>query len=336
MLHRNFLTDLESYQARGEIPVPIVSILRDFFLSYTEAVENTGHEISDHIPLFKQYLDFVAQQYKTPYPFEPYHERLLSPINYYQFGLDFIRPLVQFDSSQAKRLDLADRMLAQLHAGDNVILLANHQTEPDPQAISLLLEKTHPQLAEEMIFVAGHRVVSDPLAIPFSLGRNLLCIFSKKYIENPPEKKGEKLKHNQSTMKKMSQLLAEGGKCIYVAPSGGRDRPDAQGHVDVAPFDPQSIEMFWLMAQQSERTTHFYPLALATYQLLPPPISIQQKLGEMRHAQSTPIHLAFDEEVDMEHFPGSEIPDKKERRQRRAQYIWEIVKRNYDLLEARS
>ena len=81
-----------------------------------------------------------------------------------------------------------------------------------------------------MIIVAGHRVVSDPLAIPFSMGRNLLCIYSKKYFESDPAAKADKLQHNQRTMKKMLQLLSEGGKCIYVAPSGGRDRPGAAGN----------------------------------------------------------------------------------------------------------
>ena len=55
-----------------------------------------------------------------------------------------------------------------------------------------MLEKEHPRLAEEMIFVAGHRVISDPLAVPLSIGRNLICIYSKKHIENPPEVKAAK------------------------------------------------------------------------------------------------------------------------------------------------
>ena len=57
-----------------------------------------------------------------------------------------------------------------LAKGDNVILLSNHQTEADPQVISILLEsigKGH--LAEKIIFVAGHKVTSDPVAIPFSM-----------------------------------------------------------------------------------------------------------------------------------------------------------------------
>lgn len=32
-------------------------------------------------------------------------------------------------------------------------------------------------------------------------------IFSKKYIENPPELKGEKQKHNVRTLKKMAEMM---------------------------------------------------------------------------------------------------------------------------------
>lgn len=48
------------------------------------------------------------------------------------------------------------------------------QTEADPQVISLLMEREgYGKLASGLINVAGHRVTTDPLAIPFSMGRNL-------------------------------------------------------------------------------------------------------------------------------------------------------------------
>jgi glycerol-3-phosphate O-acyltransferase len=247
--------------------------------------------------------------------------------------LDFIRPLVILKTSKVLHLQNVDKITQQLAKGENVILLANHQTELDPQAISLLLEKTDPKLAEEMIFVAGHRVINDPLAVPFSKGRNLLCIYSKKYIENIPDLKAERQQHNQRTMSRMGQLLAEGGKCIYVAPSGGRDRRDFHGVVQVAPFDAQSIELFSLVAQRAGKPTHFYPLALATYHLLPPPDSIKQKLGESRYTQATSIHLAFGSEVDMDNFPGAENLDKKQKREARAKFIWDQVCQDYQIIK---
>lgn len=64
-------------------------------------------------------------------------------------------------------------------AGHNVVLLANHQSEADPAVVSLLLESAFPRIATDIAYVAGDRVVSDPICIPFSLGRNLFCVHSK-------------------------------------------------------------------------------------------------------------------------------------------------------------
>jgi glycerol-3-phosphate O-acyltransferase len=331
--NNEFLVKLEHLFKEGKIPSKLLQTMQQFYQSYSNAIVTNGVDSSYADSIMNSFLELIQDQLKHPFSFEPYHEAIRHPFDYYQFGLDFIRPLVIRDSSSLIGLEYVQRMVEQLSRGENVILLANHQTEPDPQAISILLEKTYPKLGEEMIFVAGHRVISDPLAVPFSMGRNLLCIFSKKYIEHPPEQKQEKLLHNQKTMKRMSQLLTEGGKCIYVAPSGGRDRANIQGDIEVAPFDAQSLEMFFLMAKSSGRPTHFYTLALATYHLLPPPQSIRKELGENRHTKATPIHLCFGEEVDMEKFPECDLKDKRKRRQARADYIWNLVKADYESIK---
>lgn len=314
---------------KGKIPEELAAVIHQFYLSYDEVIEENGYSLEQIQGILNQFLGLVIEQLETPYQFELFHKRILSPFDYYHFGLEFIRPLVVFSKSTVQGIEHLDTIEATLAKKENVILLSNHQTEPDPQAISLLLEKTHPKLAEDMIFVAGHRVTTDPLAAPLSKGRNLLCVYSKRHIETPPEKKQEKLNHNQRTLKKMAQLLDEGGQCIYVAPSGGRDRADSDGNITVAPFDPQSIEMFSLIAQNAQRPTHFHPLALSTYNLLPPPSSVKKELGEHRHAHCTPIHLAFGAVIDMQHYPGSEEADKKQRRQNRADYIWKLVADDY-------
>src|SRR5262249_36194951 len=159
------------------------------------------------------------------------------PFDYYAFGNTFFRLLVDAKASRVKGDKNIHEIIAHLKNGHNVVLLSNHQIEADPQAISILLDDKYPGLAEGMIAVGGERVITDPLAVPFSMGRNLLCIYSKRYIDHPPEKKAEKQHHNKRTMEIMSLLLKEGGKLIYVAPSGGRDRRNKQGVVEVAPFD---------------------------------------------------------------------------------------------------
>jgi glycerol-3-phosphate O-acyltransferase len=192
-----------------------------------------------------------------------------------------------------------------------------------------MLEKTHPKLSEEIIYVAGERVITDPLAVPFSLGCDLLCIYSKRYIDQPPELKAKKQLHNKNTMELMSRLLHSGGKAIYVAPSGGRDRKDSRGEISPASFDPQSVEMFYLMAKKAKTPTHFYPLALSTYDLLPPPETIQIELGEQRVAKRTSVHLAFGEECDME----NDLKEKEERRNERAERVWTKVIEMYKRIQ---
>lgn len=326
----NFLTKLKDYSDEGWIPQKFGQILEDFYDSYKLALESCGSSIDDHAHLFYTFLDLVKEQFARPYSFQPYHQQIREPFDYYIFGNEFLRPLVDTKTSSVKGIRNIEEIIAHLAAGHNVILLANHQIEGDPQAISILLGKDYPKFAAEMIFVAGERVITDPLAIPFSMGRNLLCIYSKRYIDIPPEQKLKKQLHNKRTMELMTALLSEGGKCIYVAPSGGRDRPNAEGVVEVAPFDPQSIEMFYLMTQKSSHPTFFYPLALKTYELLPPPQTIQIELGETRKAKVADIHLSFGPQIDMDNFPGSDAADKHARRKSRSDYIWKQIKKDYE------
>ncbi|MBI3211592.1 MAG: hypothetical protein HYZ47_02770 [Simkania negevensis] len=134
----------------------------------------------------------------------------------------------------------------------------------------------------------------------------------------------------------MAELLSDGGWAIYVAPSGGRDRPNKEGVVALAPFDPQSIEMFYLMAQKGKRPTHFYTLALSTYHLLPPPEAEEAELGEERITRGGAIHIGFGKEVDMENCPGVEKgQDKYEKRKIRAEYLWNLVQKDYQAFPER-
>lgn len=314
------------------LPEKIGKILIGFHDNYVAALKEQGLNPDDYASLFDAFLSLVQSQLAAPFVFQPYHQKILHPFDHYAFGVNFLKPLVDEARSTVKGEGYIREVIDHLNQGNNVVFLANHQTEGDPQALSVLLDQRYPNLAADMIFVAGERVITDPLAVPFSMGRNLLCIYSKRYIDNPPEHKTTKQLHNKRTMELMSELLSQGGKCIYVAPSGGRDRANAAGVVEVAPFDPQSIEMFYLMAQRADRPTYFYPMALATYALLPPPETVQAELGETRSTKRSPIHLAIGPQIDMEHFPGSDNPDRRARRQLRADYIWQQVYNDYKSL----
>lgn len=325
----NLITILKQYTDDGIIPGKYSQLFLEFYKSYIRAMQVKDQDTQKYEQLFKTFLELVKKQFQEPYDFEPYHKQVRAPFDYYQFGFDFLEPLVDVEHSTITGLKELDQMREQLKQKHNVILLANHQIEADPQAINVLLEHTHPGFAKDWIFVAGDRVVTDPLAIPFSMGLNLLCIFSKKHVDNPPEDKLKKQLHNKKTMRLLSELLSEGGRCIYVAPSGGRDRINAKGIVEVDHFDPKSIAMLHLMSRKAKNPTHFYTLTLATYPILPPPETVQKELGELRQIKGSSIHMAFGEEVDMDHVPGCDTKDKTQKRNLIADFLWKKVCSDY-------
>ncbi len=327
----DFLTFLKEEREEKRIPEIIYQIFLHLYHAYVETLTSARYDYSEHEKIFYTYVDLVKKQIASPHKFEPFHKKITEPFDHQHFGIDLFTPMVDKKKSRLLYLENIDKMLKQLDAQENVILLANHQTEVDPQLIKIALSDSYPKFASDLIFVAGDRVITDPIAVPLSLGCDLICIYSKRYIDNPPEKKEEKQLHNQRTMKRMGQLLAEGGKAIYVAPSGGRDRVNEKGELMLSPFDPQSIEMFRLMARQSKRPTHFYPLALKTYDILPPPQVVQTELGEKRLPNRRGVYFAFGDEIDMENFPGSDAcHDRHAKRGVRSDYIFNLVQTHYN------
>lgn len=309
-----------------------VRLVSGFFKSFLDSVREDSPGIAQMEQAANMLAECMLDHIREPVAFENYHRSVRTPVDYYKLGLDLFRPLVDFEHSLVEGSDNLDKIQRQLDAGENVIFTANHQSELDPQVMSFLMDEKYPGLAERTVFVAGARVLTDPVAVPFSMGRNLLCIYSKRHIENPPEQKAQKLRHNQRSMQEMSRLLSEGGCCIYIALSGGRDRPNSEGQYEVAPFDPASTQMLFLTAHRAKVPTHFYPLSLWSYKILPPPSTIIAEIGEERHTAFAPLGMCVGDEVDPEVYPGSELEDKVARREARARYLWELVKTGYDQL----
>lgn len=311
---------IDHYVKAGVFSAELGRIAANFCRDYSRAVP-------DSHALLAQLVEFAAQQIQQPYSFDCIHRQVREPFDYTQFGLNVISPLIDRQQSSVQGLEHVAKIEQQLAAGDTCIWLANHQTEADPQIMHLLLADRAPAVAN-MFCVAGDRVTTDPMAVPFSLGTNLICIYSKKHIEYPPEQKEAKLIHNRRAMNALGQLINAGGCCIWVAPSGGRDRADEDGHVAVAAFDPQSVEMFLLLAKKSERPVHFYPLALKTYDLLPPPSGVGKEIGEPRKIKRCGVHLAFGPEIDFAKLPLQSY-DKKEQRKERSDAVWAMVHQLY-------
>mmetsp|Transcript_6053 Transcript_6053/g.12702 ORF Transcript_6053/g.12702 Transcript_6053/m.12702 type:complete len:424 (-) Transcript_6053:726-1997(-) len=221
-------------------------------------------------------------------------------LDFYKWGCDFFKHIVDLEESVLMGEDNLEKALEQAAKGENVVFFANHQSEADPQVMSLLLEKHgHAKEASEIVFVAGHKVTTDALAIPFSMGRNLICIHSKKHIDTDPDTKVAKSKENMRAMSGMLGKLKAGGCILWVAPSGGRDRRNVEaGNTPIAPFDDKTIDMFRLMGRKSKVPTHYYPLSMVTYELCPPPDFVEAGTGEQRNFRFTPVGVNVGDEID--------------------------------------
>ena len=219
--------------------------------------------------------------------------------DFYAWGCDFFRPFMDMEESLVLGEDNLKKAMDQIAAGENVVFLANHQSEADPQVMSLMLEKAgYDDAAESVTYVAGHKVTTDPLAIPFSMGRNLICIHSKKHIDADPDTKPVKSRQNLAAMNGMLKKMKAGGCLLWVAPSGGRDRRDVDsGKTPIAPFDSKTIDMFRLMGNKSKKPTHYYPLAMVSYELCPPPDFIEAGVGEQRNFRYVPVGIKVGEEL---------------------------------------
>ncbi|MDF2550627.1 MAG: plsB [Chlamydiales bacterium] len=319
---------VKNQSREGRLPPNLAETLSSFFLSYERASLDAGSSSQAIQQTLKTYVDQVITCLNAPSPFQHVHQAIRSPFDYYAFGIDFFRPLIDQQRSLLLGKENLEAIGGQLKREENVILMANHQTESDPQVMGILLEP-YLDIFDKTFFVAGNRVTEDPLAVPFSMGCNLICIYSKKYLDIHPSDKERKLLHNQRSLKELSKLLDLGGCCIYVALSGGRDRKNEQGQIEVAPFDPQSLEMFWLLGERAAKKTHFYPLALATYDILPPPDGLLVELGESRKTKQAPAGLSFGPEIERELFQKMPALDKKEYRKAKSELICAQVKEQY-------
>ncbi|KAL7567129.1 hypothetical protein ACA910_009456 [Epithemia clementina (nom. ined.)] len=242
------------------------------------------------------------------YKFDVYHKALRGDeqdkksVDFMKFGNDFFRPCMDLKNSVLLGQENVDQLVDQLKQGHNVIFFANHQSEADPQVISCLTDTLtkHGKEFEKMIFVAGHKVTTDPLAVPFSMGRNLICIHSKKHINADAETKPEKQKQNLRAMSALTDRLKQGGTLLWLAPSGGRDRRNVEtGEVPIAPFDRKTIDMFRLISNKAKNVpTHFYTMALVSYELCPPPDTVEAVVGEARNIRFVPCGISVGNECE--------------------------------------
>lgn len=320
----------------GRLPERAGLGMEELYRNYRDAVISSGVEnpVDVSVRVIATVLDRILLQFETPFTFTNYHPRMMEPYDYYTFGQNYVRPLIDYRNSYLGNLKVFDEIEKNLKEGHNVILLANHQTEADPAVMALLLEHSHPYLAENLIYVAGDRVVLDPFCKPFSMGRNLLCVYSKKHINDVPELAKMKARENQKTLIKMTMLLKKGGQLLWVAPSGGRDRPDPETNEWVpAAFDPSSVENMRRLAEAVRVPSHIHALSLLCYEIMPPPVQVEKALGERRAVGFSGVGLGVSERLDFDSIVSQES-DPSKARKACTDMAWNKVNEMYNVLKA--
>ena len=58
---------------------------------------------------------------------------------------------------------------------------------------------------------------------------------------------------------------------MWLAPSGGRDRPNEAGDWVPAAFDPSAVELMRTLLGKTQRPGHLYPFAMSSWEIMPPP-----------------------------------------------------------------
>jgi len=300
--------------AVGLVPAAIPAAFEELYATYKGAVLGSGVPGADDrevAGVLRAIAGRTLKEFLEPYEFPSEHKRILAPYNYYEFGQRYVRNLVNFERSWLGHRERWDDVQARLARGENVILLTNHQSEADPGVFALLLEQTHPELAEEVAYVAGDRVTDDALCKPFTMGRNVFCVHSKKHMDDDPATRPRKQKQNMKTLGRISKALGRGGQLLWIAPSGGRDRPDpATGVFSPAEFDPAAVDLMAKLAGKAKKTTTLFPMAMWSAPVMPPPAGLEKDLGEQRVTNFSGVSISLGAPVDPAGVPeGQSLSD---------------------------
>ncbi|KDP30701.1 hypothetical protein JCGZ_16136 [Jatropha curcas] len=333
---QDLLSGIRKEAEAGRLPSNVAAGMEELYQNYRNAVIQSGTPNAEEIILSNMAvaLDRISLDVEDPFVFSHYHRALREPFDYYNFGQNYIRPLVDFRNSYVGNISLFHEVEEKLQQGHNIVLMSNHQTEADPAIIALLLEKTKPYIAENLIYIAGDRVITDPLCKPFSMGRNLICVYSKKHMNDVPELTEMKKRANIRSLKEMAILLRGGSRIVWIAPSGGRDRPDhLTGEWYPAPFDASSVDNMRRLAEHSGAPGHIYPLALLCHDIMPPPLQVQKEIGEKRVISFHGVGLSIAPGISFSEIAGS-CENPEEAKNIYSQLLYDSVTAQYNVLKS--
>ncbi|KAL0716361.1 hypothetical protein Bca4012_065683 [Brassica carinata] len=267
---QDLISGIRKEQEAGTLPPNVASGMEELYWNYKNAVLSSGASRADETVISNMSLAFdrMLLGVEHPYTFNPYHKAIREPFDYFHFVHTYIRPLIDFKNSYVGNVSIFSELEDKIRQGHNIVLISNHQSEADPAVISLLLEAQCPYIGENIVSLRA---------------LNLICVYSKNHMNDDPELVDMKRKANTRSLKEMATLLRSGSQLIWIAPSGGRDRPNSStGEWFPAPFDPSSVDNMRRLVEHSGVPGHIYPMSLLCYDIMPPPPKVEKEIGERR------------------------------------------------------
>ncbi|PNX81706.1 glycerol-3-phosphate acyltransferase, partial [Trifolium pratense] len=92
------LSGIKKEVEAGTLPPSIAAGMEELYLNYKSAVIKSGDPKADEVVLSNMtaLLDRIFLDVKEPFVFEAHHKAKREPFDYYMFGQNYIRPLVDF------------------------------------------------------------------------------------------------------------------------------------------------------------------------------------------------------------------------------------------------
>ena len=78
-----------------------------------------------------------------------------------------------------------------------------------------------------------------------------------------------------------------------------RDRPDDEGRWLPADFDQVTVELMLRLGQKAKSKTNFYPFAMWSWKIMPPPPKVVVELGEERIINHSGVGISLAEPLDI-------------------------------------
>ena len=128
---------LADAQDKYDIPAKYVDVMGGFFTSYMTEVYKAGRDVDYYETVLTSLFKKVLERSKEPHKFDPFHRAMREPFDYYELGNEFATGVINREDSPIRGMEAVEKIQKQLAAGDNVVLLANHQSEADPQIFSV-------------------------------------------------------------------------------------------------------------------------------------------------------------------------------------------------------